>query len=251
MTRTLPRRSAGFSLIEILVVIGIISVLLAILLPSLERAREQANTLRCAANLDQIGVALLIYSNENHGQFPRTVYDPAAPLCAGTNPAAADPFLPGRPAANDETTPFFLLVRIEHMPVKLFVDPYTDEVEGVPDPASDPFSRSNFSDYKNNLSYSYANPYPSKSAVEAGYKMMNKINPAFAVAADLNPGTGAGKNSRNHEGRGQNVLFADGHVDWETTTKCGQNGDDIYTNKLGAIQASPIDASDSVLLPID
>jgi len=244
-------RRFGFSLIEILVVIGIISILLGFLLPALERAREQANTLRCAANLNQIGVALLIYSNENHGQYPRTIYDSSAPLCAGTNPAAADPFLPCGPQANDETAPFFLLIRVEHLPVKVFADPYTDEFESVPDPASDPSSRSNFTDYTKNLAYSYANPYPSKSATDAGYKLMNKINSAFAIAADLNPGTGVGKNSRNHEGRGQNVLFADDHVDWETKTNCGINGDDIYTNKSGAVQASPIDANDSVLLPVD
>jgi prepilin-type N-terminal cleavage/methylation domain-containing protein len=243
--------SRGFSLIEILVVIGIISLLLGILLPALERAREQTNTVRCASNLSQIGVALLIYSNQNHGHYPRTIYDPAAALCAGTNPAAADPFAAGGPLANDVTAPFFLLVRTEGIPTKLFADPYTDEFESTPDPASDPSSRSNFTDYKKNLAYSYANPYPSSAAVSAGYLLTNKIHPTFVLAADLNPGTGAGKNSRNHEGRGQNVLFADNHVDWETKTNCGMNGDEIYTNKSGAVQASPIDATDSVLLPVD
>jgi prepilin-type N-terminal cleavage/methylation domain-containing protein/prepilin-type processing-associated H-X9-DG protein len=240
----------GFTLIEALVVLAVIAVLLAILLPALERAREQANTLKCGANLAQIGVSLLAYANDNHGQFPRTVYDPAAPVVFGTNAAAVDPFKPGGPAANDVTAALFLLMRTRRFPAILFVEPYNDEIEDSPDPAADPGSRSNFTDYRKNLGYSYANPYPSTAAIAAGFQFNSRMNPAFAVAGDLNPGV-PGKNSRNHEGRGQNVLFADFHVQWETTTACGVAGDDIYTNKAGAIMASPIDAGDSVLLPTD
>jgi prepilin-type N-terminal cleavage/methylation domain-containing protein/prepilin-type processing-associated H-X9-DG protein len=246
----LCRRRRAFTLIEVLVVIAIIAVLLGLLLPSLEKAREKADNLRCAANLNQIGVALLIYENDNHGQYPRTVYDPAAPLCAGTNAAATDAFRPGGPAANDLTAGIFLLLRTQKLGPKVFNDPYTDEMESVPDPATDFSIRSNFTDYTKNLSYSFANPYPDAAAVAKGYQLSNKMNAAFAIAADLNPGK-VGKNSRNHEGRGQNVLFADSHVEWEQSYKCGVTQDDIYTNKAGAIKASPADPTDSVLLPTD
>jgi hypothetical protein len=74
--------------------------------------------------------------------------------------------------------------------------------------------------------------------------------PGSGIAADLNPGV-AGRNSRNHEKRGQNVLYADNHVIWTDTPKCGVNQDDIYSNKAGLVSASPVDATDSVLLPID
>ena len=123
-------------------------------------------------------------------------------------------------------------------------------VPNFPDPAVDPTSRSNFTAYKHNLGYSYANPYANTAAVASGFLFTNKINPGFVLAADLNPGV-AGQNSRNHEKRGQNVLFADIHVQWETTTQCGIKNDDIYTNKAGAFQASPVDATASVLLPTD
>lgn len=242
-----PRR-CGFTIIELLVAIGIIGVLLAILLPALEVARERANTLRCASNLSQIGVALLIYSNENHGSYPRTMFDPAAPICAGTNPAASNPFASGGPQANDVTAALFLLIRTEGIPAVIFCDPYTDELATEPDSAPNIGSRSNFTDFRKNLAYSYANPYPNQAVLQ-NYQFTNRINPGFALAADLNPGTGPGKNSRNHEGRGQNVLFADNHVSWETGTNVGVDADEIYTNTTGVIMASPTGATDSVLLP--
>ena len=94
MVTHLRNRRTGFTLAELLVVIGIIALLIAILLPALSGAREQANRVKCAANLRSIGQAMLLYAQENHGHYPRTLFDgeggaPHFFNCDGTAPPLA------------------------------------------------------------------------------------------------------------------------------------------------------------------
>ncbi len=66
------RPGAGFTLVELLVVIGVIAILAALLLPALSRAKDSAKSAACKSNLRQIGLALIMYVDE-HGKYPGAV----------------------------------------------------------------------------------------------------------------------------------------------------------------------------------
>ena len=68
-----PRRSGAFTLVELLVVIGIIALLIAMLLPALRKAKDQAVRVECASNLRQWGQALAAYGAQHKGWFPHNM----------------------------------------------------------------------------------------------------------------------------------------------------------------------------------
>lgn len=86
-TRPSPKGRTAFTLVELLVVIGIIAVLVAILLPALGKARESAKRTACASNLRQIGLAMHMYANDHKLWLP-TMY--ASPTTGNFRPVFSD-----------------------------------------------------------------------------------------------------------------------------------------------------------------
>lgn len=269
--RCAPR---GFTYVELLVILLLLVVGIAFLLPSISTTRgESAHRVKCASNLRQIGQALLLYSNDNRGAFPRTrtSVGPIRVPTFGTCVAATQPFADDGPTENDVTAAAFMLLRTQDITSEVFTCPYSDHEKDVYGGGTNaPINRSNFTDYRKNLSYSFQNPYANDSAIAAGWKYNNTLGAEYAIAADLNPGTSPPgtddvlkptstssaqmmkrANSPNHDRDGQNILYGDGHVAWESNPFVGVNRDNVYTTSDGKVNASPIDANDSVLLPTD
>jgi len=252
-----PNLARGFSVIELLVVIGIIVILISIFLPYVIKARESDHRARCAENLRTLMASLRAYSSANKGVFPRVQYDPAHNpngYVAYTGAAAADPFVQDttvRP--NDVTASLWLLVRARLAKPSFFICPSTADLPESLDVQSTT-TRSNFSS-GHNLSYSYASPFTNTP----GYKLDDFLPADFALLADKNPGvdpsTGANvigptwdakpfalavANSTNHRRAGQNVLYADGHVSFQPTPFCGFGKDGLRDNIYTALSRTPI-----------
>jgi len=283
-------RRKGFTLVELLVVIGIIALLISILLPSLNRARETANRVKCGSNMRQIGQAILLYANENKGNYPRTRYNSTISTANGswditnTN-TAVDPFVPpgsGKIKDNDVIPAIFLLIRTQDITPEVFVCPSSNDEKDIYGTAAGISAQCKVSfTKKENLSYSMANMYPDTTAVNNSYKLNATTGAEFAIAADKNPAgasgyTGLGTtnesssskdmqlaNSPNHQGQGENVLYGDGHAEFQQNPYCGTKRDCIYTVSgdtqglstnskalpTSGGNCSPKWAGDSVLLP--
>ena len=67
-----PRNHVAFTLVELLIVIAIIAVLAALLLPALARAKASAHRIECLSNMRQLGLAAMLYAEDNQDTFPRS-----------------------------------------------------------------------------------------------------------------------------------------------------------------------------------
>jgi prepilin-type N-terminal cleavage/methylation domain-containing protein/prepilin-type processing-associated H-X9-DG protein len=254
-------RNRGFSFVELLVVVGMLTILLAILLPYFTAARESERRMICMKNLETIMAAMTFYASNNHGLYPSVAYDAAHDpngYTAYTGADSPDPFAKNTTVSpNDVTAAMWLLVREHEVKAAAFICPSSGD---TPDPCRtggrevDPDRRSNFTD-GSHLSYSYSSPYSSAP----GYQMDDTCPADFALMADKNPGVDPAKdcdvtgpaynadpfalsvaNSLNHGRAGQNVLYADGHVSFQPTPYCGYGNADQRDNIYTALSPIPL-----------
>ncbi len=91
MRSRLPIRPRGFTLVELLVVIAVIAILIAMLLPALQKAKSAASNVKCMSNMRQLGLAILGYATENRGKLPLGTYSSGGSGAPTLPPAFAYP----------------------------------------------------------------------------------------------------------------------------------------------------------------
>jgi hypothetical protein len=216
--------------------------------------REQSARVRCTQNLKNIWGALSTYAQSNSYFYPRTRFDPqmgnAWTAFSGPddrNPFAADSAV----KPNDVSASLWLLIREGLAKPDWFVCPSSwGEADGMLDAQGAQAVAKQRGNFRSgaNLTYGYAAPF---SSIEE-YRLNDTLPARFALLGDQGPSIEqlnrgsvsytakpsqlALANSVNHRGAGQNVLYADGSISFETSPYCGvggsrghSEGDNIYT----------------------
>ena len=196
------KRIKGFTLIEMLVVVAIIALLIAILLPSLSKARELARQTICGTNMKEIGTTFYIYQSDNLDDFPTVAHE--------TQPGVTEPVVryienmgggqaggPGDPMRDEISSPrhqqtpgstqlsttraLWLLVRTGEVIPKEFICPSADDSV---DPTVDVTTYFDFIGYSA-CSYGYQIPYDNANTCRPSAD----VDPRMATAADRGPGS--------------------------------------------------------------
>jgi prepilin-type N-terminal cleavage/methylation domain-containing protein len=204
--KRLIRWLKAFTLIEMLVVIAIIGILAGMLLPALQRAREQARIAKCKGNIGQIGKAIYVYAEQN-GEF--------YPYYEGPDSTK----LPDEQPAGDSLAMLYPDY-IPALPVFQCASA-TDNPTVTTTKSGNLITRRQFgADRPEWASYGYDD--------KISFRTATALQP---IAADMDGSSVADPTSdfSNHKG-GQNVLFYDTHVDWKSTNTWNnrEQTDNIY-----------------------
>lgn len=198
------KKHNAFTLIELLVVVAIISILMAILLPALSTAREQAKRTACLSNLRQLGSSLHTYASEYNSEFPwQYWYDSgAAPLALNKNSSTPNGlgylsqlgFL-GTPVVNPNAT---------NKPSKVLKCPSA--------PSGDIFAKPGTSNW---CSYLYQSIFVTSGGGTSPKRksLLKDVNVYNAVIIDGSQLSGSGNTIPPHINSNTNAVFSDGHAE--------------------------------------
>ncbi len=221
-------RVAAFTLIELLVVVSIVALLLAVLLPSLRQAREQAKLAACASALRQVGTAIHAYASDNGGYIPRGP-DPAHPFDFASNILASNQLWIGDGAAGPPPTHprqyngLGPLLSAAARDARVYFCPADDNFnlqEELPKIGTE-------ADAYGSYFYRQLDHLPANAATghldRLGFNTIaSRRVPVEALALDTNSRGPGDLGHTNHRGRRVNILFRDGSVSGSN------NRDDLF-----------------------
>jgi prepilin-type N-terminal cleavage/methylation domain-containing protein len=224
--KTFPQsRARAFTLVELLVVIGIIAVLVAILLPSLNKARQAAESVQCLSNLKQLYLATMFYANDMQGYFPACPYGqyqyPVPRMLGRASQGYSwikDPKIWSCPSdVTDGKNVYPGGYADQFLPAANISYAYNQTCGMLDNQASAPANY--FQGYRPSKSKTSAYD-PIFFDVESGYNSSNNYTYSFCYARlDLTLGYGSGQqqtqlySGRHMGGRFLNVVGGDGHAD--------------------------------------
>jgi prepilin-type N-terminal cleavage/methylation domain-containing protein/prepilin-type processing-associated H-X9-DG protein len=263
--------STGFTLVELLVVIGIIAVLVSILLPAMGRAREQARRTQCASNMRQVGLAVINFAGTNRGIMPTF-----NPITYRQSPGSGQTYNPGfwdNETLVDPLRKFGLQTSFLRCPSGDIYADLADATNTIPDeiPYLWPAGKEFAGDWTGNYVYlvglaedaspTYPNGWNCAANVTGGNPVWYDTNRSAAspklvknkpdkiIMADQTVwfDDKGGKFYMNHQKRGArttgippvslqsvaggNRLFVDGHVSWVTPGEMSQDSSSEATKK--------------------
>ena len=238
-------RPGGFSLVELLVVIAVISVLMAILMPALSGARLQVRRAACASNLRQVGVAIHLYAQD---------YDDLIPFGPGGRPVTGSNFY----TVTGNVTSLLSLEDGAPVGLGLLLDSYLADQPTVlfcpgadqPSEAAEQLARVGTAQAQSDFYYRHASVAMLTGKPGAYHIRLSNLGsnsnggPISALASDIqflaHPSLAAFQvvTRTSHRKAWSNVLFADGHV------TALSNRDDSLTVDVGT---SPYDALEKIL----